>query len=200
MVTRSWMEYLGDIMKDKIEKKLDNKFAKLIKKQNLSPENFFKIKWEDYETIPLFSWYKRISFLNKFPQEKRDLYLLKYSLKHLDVLIDYYCKTATEESIKNTLLVLSISDWDYYPENPLYFDFFITYRCHNLFSSPKPFVESYTKESKYIIKLLEELGIADNYFVYDTLIPVNKERQRVRVGLKKHPNPNLVTLDHFVKK
>ena len=200
MVIEPWMEYLGDIMKDKIEKKLDNKFAKLIKKQKLLPKDFFEIKWKDCETIPLFSRYKRISFLNKFPQEKRDLYLLKYSLKHLDVLIDYYCKTATEESIKNTLLVLSISDWDYYPEYPLRFNFFITYRCYNLFSSPKPFIESYTKESKYIIKLLEELGIADNYFVCDSPKPFDKEFQRVRVGLKKHPNPNLVTLDHFVKK
>ena len=80
-------------MKDKIEKKLDNKFAKLIKKQNLSPENFFKIKWEDYETIPLFSWYKRISFLNKFPQEKRDLYLLKYFQNgSITYLIDFFVK------------------------------------------------------------------------------------------------------------
>lgn len=182
----------------KLTNYLDKNFDKLIKRDDeLAPDKFFITKWKDCEEIPIYSRFSHLSFLNRFSQEEKDLYLLKYSLKHLNRLISYFCKNSSAEEIKNTLILLTITGWDFYPEDYLRFSFFITYRCHTLFVPPKPFVQPHTKQSFYVIGLLKKLNIADDCFVCDDR-PFNPEVQGVCVGFKKHPNPNLITLDHFV--
>ncbi len=183
----------------KITDYLDKNFDRLIKRSNeLTPEDFFRTKWEDCEEVPIYNTYADISFLKRFSQEEKDLYLLKYSLKHLNSLVSYFCKNNNAEEIKNTLVMLTISRWVLYPEEQLCFGFFITYKYHKTFWASKPYVKPYTKQSFYIIELMKKLNLADDYFVYDDHPPVNPELQRVDIGLKKHPNHNLITLDHFV--
>jgi len=184
----------------KLKDYLDKNFNKLIKRyaDELQPANFFIEKWEDCEEIPIYNRYAHISFLNKFSQEEKDLYLLKYSLRHLDTLVSYYCENGNKKEIKNTLLMVTISCWEIYPEEYLRFNFFITYKCNDPYWISKPFAQPHTKQSSYIIELLKKLNIADDYIVCDDRPPINKELQRVYVGLKKHPDPNLITLDHFV--
>ena len=79
----------------KLTNYLDKNFDKLIKRYDeLAPDKFFNTKWEDCEEVPIYSRYSHISFLNRFSQEEKDLYLLKYSLKHLNTLVNYFCKTS----------------------------------------------------------------------------------------------------------
>ena len=190
---------VDDMNDKKLQEYLDKNFEKLIKRDGgLSPKEFFSEKWEDCEEIPIYSRYAHISFLDRFSQKEKDLYLLKYSLKHLTALTNYFCKNGDGEEIESAFIMLTISDWDSYPEDPLCFSFFITYKYRTLFEPAKPFVKSHTKQSFYVIELLKELNIADNYFVCDNSSPIDPELQRVYVGLKKHPDPNLITLDHFV--
>lgn len=121
---------------------LDKNFDKLIKREPLlTPQNFFNEKWEDSEEVPIYCRYSHISFLNKLSQKEKDLYLLKYSLKHLDSLVDFFCKNDGKNEIKNTLLILTISDWECYPKNNLCFSFYITYtyKRYKSFWLSKPF-------------------------------------------------------------
>lgn len=192
---------MTDMNDKKLTNYLDKNFDKLIKRYDeLSPEKFFITKWDDCEATCIYNRYAHIKFLSRFSEVEKDLYLLKYSLKHLHTLIDYYCKNGDKEEIKNTLIKLTISDWDFCPlERLLSFSFFITYKCHTLFGSTKPFVQPYTRQSFYIIELLKKLNIADDYFVYDDPPPIDEELQMVSIGLRKHPDPDLITLDHFVQ-
>lgn len=179
---------------------LDKNFSQLIQREkSLHVENFFKIKWEFSEEIPIYHRYTHISFLDQFSLEEKNLYLLQYSLDHLTSLVNYFCTDGKDEEISKTLLMLTVSDWDCHFEDPLSFSFYI---CSNWPRDFAPYIKlakRYTKESEYIVRLLSKLGLYNDYFVYDDLPSINKELQRVYVGLKKHPNPNLITLDNFVQ-
>ena len=182
-----------------MQKIFDSEFADLIRQENLSPEEFFRTKWQTFEEVPLYSRYNHICFLDELSFFERDLFLLDFSLDYLRKLIEFFCAKASKKEMENTSIFLVVKRWDAHPEEPIYPSFFISYDCHNLFEPSKPFVPTHTEQGKYIESLLKKLNLQNKYFVCESEKPESPELQRVNIGLKDNPDKNLITLDCFVQ-
>ena len=172
--------------------RMKREFFKLIRRSKNFPKDFFALRCS-LEEYPFFNRTRHISFLNKYPLEKREYFLLKYSLAHLERLITYFCDQEDDEVIKKTFIALSILDWDYRPINPR----FIVSFDRNAELDWLKLQSPNTPEAKYIENMIQQMGLTSKIQVYEIK---TDSFERIYIGFKEHPTSNLITLDHYVNK
>jgi len=97
-----------------MKKSLDESFDLLVKKENLDDFEVYFKKYQDFEEIPIFSRYKRLSFLSALSFNEKNKFLIKKGLELIEKIVKKSNDYLKPNDVDNYFICLSVTDWDNY--------------------------------------------------------------------------------------
>lgn len=172
----------------------------LLKAEGLADRSQFLEPMEESDEVPLYVSSPRIAFLADLPVEDQCIVLLAYALDYLDEVVKMAAQRLSPEELADFFLMLTVKDWDYYPEEVAKPHFWTTVCAREelqYISTAAP----YSEEARTVERWIKKLGREADYQVSDYDQPCDDPvTMRVFVGHRQLPRSEMPTMSALLKR
>ena len=169
-------------------KNFDSKLTRILKRQKLYDLSQY-LKADFFDEIPFYARYAEVSFLKPLGREEADKILIEFSLQYLEALVQY---TRLQAMSLATVTVVDLGESDFLVPNIFVCNGLVEKRLKGklVLQEPKKLF------SMRILKIVENLGLADKYQVLEDELTIPGG---IRVFIGHRVSPNSIGIDSFKK-